>query len=81
MGLGKLERGAVLKAMCSGFQESTEPAICLTEGPILPFIMLFSVLYHRGGHCHQIRFWILQILTLMNVWKTMVGAGKTKLPT
>ncbi|OAP06890.1 VSR1 [Arabidopsis thaliana] len=28
---GKLEKGAVLKAMCSGFQESTEPAICLTE--------------------------------------------------
>ncbi|KAG2329157.1 hypothetical protein Bca52824_000337 [Brassica carinata] len=28
---GKLEKGAVLKAMCSGFQESTEPAICLAE--------------------------------------------------
>ncbi|KAG5379551.1 hypothetical protein IGI04_027393 [Brassica rapa subsp. trilocularis] len=28
---GKLEKGAVLKAMCSGFEESTEPAICLTE--------------------------------------------------
>lgn len=33
--LGKLEKGAVLKAMCSGFQESTEPAICLTEGSII----------------------------------------------
>ncbi|XP_059640556.1 vacuolar-sorting receptor 1-like [Cornus florida] len=29
---GKLDRGAVLKAICSGFQETTEPAICLTEG-------------------------------------------------
>ncbi|KAI4302643.1 hypothetical protein MLD38_038363 [Melastoma candidum] len=26
---GKLDRGAVLKAICSGFQETTEPAICL----------------------------------------------------
>lgn len=32
--LGKLEKGAVLKAICAGFQESTEPAICLTEGHI-----------------------------------------------
>ncbi|CAH2058810.1 unnamed protein product [Thlaspi arvense] len=28
---GKLEKGAVLKALCAGFQEATEPAICLTE--------------------------------------------------
>uniref|UniRef100_A0A2P2MBE1 Uncharacterized protein MANES_09G118400 n=1 Tax=Rhizophora mucronata TaxID=61149 RepID=A0A2P2MBE1_RHIMU len=28
---GKLDKGAVLKAICSGFQETTEPAICLTE--------------------------------------------------
>ncbi|XP_019184324.1 PREDICTED: vacuolar-sorting receptor 1-like [Ipomoea nil] len=27
---GKLDRGAVLKAICSGFEETTEPAICLT---------------------------------------------------
>lgn len=31
--LGKLDKGAVLKGICSGFQETTEPAICLTEGP------------------------------------------------
>ncbi|CAM8955239.1 unnamed protein product [Rhodiola kirilowii] len=31
---GKLSRRAVLKAICAGFQESTEPAICLTEGGI-----------------------------------------------
>ncbi|KAF2564420.1 hypothetical protein F2Q70_00013948 [Brassica cretica] len=29
--LGKLERSAVLKALCSGFRETTEPPICLTE--------------------------------------------------
>lgn len=28
---GKLSKSAVLKAICSGFQETTEPAICLTE--------------------------------------------------
>ncbi|XP_050939491.1 vacuolar-sorting receptor 3-like isoform X1 [Cucumis melo] len=28
---GKLEKGAVLKAICSGFEETTEPAICLSS--------------------------------------------------
>uniref|UniRef100_A0A7N0T0M4 EGF-like domain-containing protein n=1 Tax=Kalanchoe fedtschenkoi TaxID=63787 RepID=A0A7N0T0M4_KALFE len=28
---GKLEKGAVLKAICSGFQETTEPAVCLSD--------------------------------------------------
>ncbi|KAJ0265302.1 Vacuolar-sorting receptor 3 [Hirschfeldia incana] len=28
---GKLEKGAVLKALCSGFEETTEPAICLSN--------------------------------------------------
>ncbi|MBA0843077.1 hypothetical protein Goarm_000295, partial [Gossypium armourianum] len=27
---GKLARGAVLKAICSGFEETTEPAVCLS---------------------------------------------------
>ncbi|KAL7095102.1 hypothetical protein ACP275_10G003500 [Erythranthe tilingii] len=27
---GKLDKGAVLKAICSGFEETTEPTICLT---------------------------------------------------
>ncbi|KAK1560212.1 hypothetical protein Q3G72_023628 [Acer saccharum] len=27
---GKLEKGAVLKAICSGFEETTEPAVCLS---------------------------------------------------
>lgn len=31
--LGKLEKGAVLKAICAGFQETTEPDVCLTPGP------------------------------------------------
>lgn len=28
---GKLDKGAVLKAICSGFQETTEPAVCLSD--------------------------------------------------
>ncbi|KAK4418830.1 Vacuolar-sorting receptor 1 [Sesamum alatum] len=28
---GKLDKGAVLKAICSGFEETTEPAVCLTK--------------------------------------------------
>ena len=29
---GKLDKVAVLKAICAGFEETTEPAICLSEG-------------------------------------------------
>lgn len=29
---GKLEKGAVLKAICAGFEETTEPAVCLSSG-------------------------------------------------
>lgn len=28
---GKLDRGAVLKAICAGFKETTEPGVCLSE--------------------------------------------------
>ncbi|XP_030942422.1 vacuolar-sorting receptor 3-like [Quercus lobata] len=28
---GKLEKSAVLKAICSGFEETTEPAVCLSD--------------------------------------------------
>lgn len=35
---GKLEKGAVLKAICSGFEETTEPAVCLSGGK---FILCF----------------------------------------
>ncbi|KAK1355544.1 Vacuolar-sorting receptor 1 [Heracleum sosnowskyi] len=28
---GKLDKGAVLKAICSGFEETTEPAVCLSK--------------------------------------------------
>ncbi|WOH10874.1 hypothetical protein DCAR_0730349 [Daucus carota subsp. sativus] len=28
---GKLDKGAVLKAICSGFEEMTEPAVCLSK--------------------------------------------------
>jgi hypothetical protein len=30
--LGKLAKSAVLKAICSGFEETTEPSVCLSTG-------------------------------------------------
>ncbi|KAI9074291.1 hypothetical protein K1719_043118 [Acacia pycnantha] len=44
---GKLEKGAVLKAICAGFQETTEPAICLT-----PDMETNECLENNGG-CWQ----------------------------
>ncbi|CAI9097178.1 OLC1v1033544C1 [Oldenlandia corymbosa var. corymbosa] len=46
---GKLDKGAVLKAICSGFQETTEPAICLSED-----IQTNECLENNGG-CWQDR--------------------------
>ena len=42
---GKLDKGAVLKAICAGFEETTEPTICLTEGYyfVLPLLILNTV--------------------------------------
>ncbi|XP_042045797.1 vacuolar-sorting receptor 1-like [Salvia splendens] len=44
---GKLDKGAVLKAICSGFEETTEPAICLTQD-----IQTNECLTNNGG-CWQ----------------------------
>lgn len=42
---GKLERSAVLRAICAGFKETTEPSICLNSG-------LTSDPYVFGYYCH-----------------------------
>ena len=52
---GKLAKGAVLKAICAGFEETTEPAVCLSGGKFfLSYIFLpekyFSLLPRRGHH-------------------------------
>ncbi|KAF7845230.1 vacuolar-sorting receptor 1-like [Senna tora] len=44
---GKLEKGAVLKAICAGFEETTEPTICLT-----PDMQTNECLENNGG-CWQ----------------------------
>ncbi|KAK1647247.1 hypothetical protein QYE76_065052 [Lolium multiflorum] len=44
---GKLDKGAVLKALCAGFRETTEPAVCLTED-----IQTNECLENNGG-CWQ----------------------------
>lgn len=40
---GKLDKGAVLKAICAGFRETTEPAVCLSEGWCINFNRFLSV--------------------------------------
>ena len=32
---GKLDKGAVLKAICAGFQETIESIVCLSEGDFI----------------------------------------------
>eukprot|EP01018_Ginkgo_biloba_P004479 Gb_19839 [translate_table: standard] len=44
---GKLDKGAVLKAICAGFEETTEPAVCLSED-----IQTNECLENNGG-CWQ----------------------------
>uniref|UniRef100_A0A1D1Y6P4 Vacuolar-sorting receptor 2 n=2 Tax=Anthurium amnicola TaxID=1678845 RepID=A0A1D1Y6P4_9ARAE len=44
---GKLDKAAVLKAICAGFQEATEPAVCLSED-----IQTNECLENNGG-CWQ----------------------------
>ncbi|KAG2570188.1 hypothetical protein PVAP13_7KG072100 [Panicum virgatum] len=44
---GKLDKGAVLKALCAGFRETTEPSVCLSED-----IQTNECLENNGG-CWQ----------------------------
>ncbi|KAA3454623.1 vacuolar-sorting receptor 1-like [Gossypium australe] len=46
---GKLEKGAVLKAICAGFQDATEQAICLSEGIVLSDIETNRCSEKNGG--------------------------------
>ncbi|KAL5978750.1 Vacuolar-sorting receptor 6 [Asimina triloba] len=59
---GKLERTAVLKALCAGFKESTEPRLCLSRGKYFPLIFIDVVVLtdldtneclERNGGCWQ----------------------------
>ncbi|RWR79049.1 EGF-like calcium-binding domain-containing protein [Cinnamomum micranthum f. kanehirae] len=45
---GKLDKGAVLKAICAGFQETTEPTVCLSED-----IETNECLTNHGGCWHD----------------------------
>ncbi|XP_039117679.1 vacuolar-sorting receptor 4-like [Dioscorea cayenensis subsp. rotundata] len=45
---GKLEKKAVLKAICSGFEETTEPAVCLSDD-----IQTNECLNDNGGCWHD----------------------------
>ncbi|KAL4581120.1 hypothetical protein LXL04_017329 [Taraxacum kok-saghyz] len=45
---GKLEKGAVLKAICAGFEETTEPAACLSDD-----VETNECLENHNGGCWQ----------------------------
>ncbi|CAI9764430.1 unnamed protein product [Fraxinus pennsylvanica] len=45
---GKLEKGAVLKAICAGFEETTEPSVCLSGDELL------SGSYGSNGTLHDL---------------------------
>lgn len=51
---GKLAKGAVLKAICSGFEETTEPAVCLSGGMFFPLHFFRSEIFwsvpSKGHH-------------------------------
>lgn len=53
---GKLEKGAVLKAICSGFEETTEPAICLSSGTSFVVSQLFI---HPHYGCYLLIYFTL----------------------
>ena len=40
---GKLEKGAVMKAICSGFEETTEPAVCLSSGKFYHLLVMGEI--------------------------------------
>ncbi|MBA0573082.1 hypothetical protein Golob_000376 [Gossypium lobatum] len=48
---GKLAKGAVLKAICSGFEETTEPAVCLSGGMFFPVMVSSSIADVETNEC------------------------------
>lgn len=62
---GKLDRGAVLKAICAGFQETTEPAICLTDGPHLAFSFFFLYIHVCVLYIFPVTAWPSFLFTIL----------------
>jgi len=66
---GKLEKGAVLKAICSGFEETTEPAVCLSNGKIFPSLVHIKfTLYTYSGADLILSNWYT---FLRQIWRQM----------
>lgn len=60
---GKLDKVAVLKAICAGFQETTEPAICLSEGLYLPNFLTYCSLYSSAINSMYgwVEWWVVMV--------------------
>jgi hypothetical protein len=47
--VGKLDKAAVTKAICSGFKETTDPPVCLSEGnsnfPLRSYLSCKALIY------------------------------------
>lgn len=71
--IGKLDKAAVLKAICSGFEETTEPAICLSRGGELFYIQLDCQILHLNL---KMGVSLEQIWRQMSVYRTMEDAGR-----
>jgi hypothetical protein len=48
---GKLERAAVLKALCSGFKETTDPPVCLSSGWWAYLLSRSRLVHHIWLNC------------------------------
>ena len=59
MWTGKLAKAAVLKAICSGFEETTEPAVCLSDGKVSVNCLLL--------HYKLYDFWIASLVCVSDV--------------
>ena len=49
--IGKLERTAILKAICAGFQETADPPICLSGGQSTLFVVPIVMSHECINRC------------------------------
>ncbi len=63
---GKLDKGGVMKAICSGFEETTDPPVCLSEG-------IVSNMSSETGNCFCLVYFAIGMLILVPDLNSAVG--------